>query len=672
MTPLPLILDVYRVTDGGLVHVQRISLDAESYTIGRSSDSSIRLDGPEVSREHAVIEVSADVVTVMDRNSSRGTRIGPHVIDHVEWDLSQPLVLPGFEIHHVVDDDQPTFDAAPASEGAPAPAPPPIEEVQFSRIVGIGDVQKEQRQRSFPYNVFTSPVVSVAALRGSGFLLGECEYLALGAGIGSFVWIDHLRCYGVPTSAIRTIGIDPVPYGNYERYCRNSQIPRHERLRSNSISAPDNIWGFPGYASRETWRGVSRGKLGELKHIFDVFGEPAIAISYTPTAGDVFESVAVEAKRIGWKDMYLQGRIIAMRRTDDGRFAVAYRIPADVPTSARRENIVIGRFVHISTGYPATRFTQDLQNFRARHANDRNLVVNAYDPHDDLYFEVERSGRPETVIVRGRGIVASRVIQRLAEARARNPQIRIVHQMRSRVPHGSGSKFGWASRPVINDVEHQPFNWPKSCWGGELRQLIEKAQPNERAKILGVLGGTTTAERDDWIRIPQNGTRENWYAKIFGNIRSMEPSGPPGDRKVRAVIQDDAGASQTIEGDYIVDCTGLVADVRESPFLKDLLDTYQLRRNNVSGNSAEQRLTGLTVTNDFEIDGLRNGDGRVYAAGTITQNGPYAAVDSFLGLQYAALRSVDHLGAIGAPDVSRFGPITSFVQWLRWCRGVEP
>jgi hypothetical protein len=55
------------------------------------------------------------------------------------------------------------------------------------------------------------------------------------------------------------------------------------------------------------------------------------------------------------------------------------------------------------------------------------------------------------------------------------------------------------------------------------------------------------------------------------------------------------------------------------------------------GKAEKRGPTGLQVTNDFEISGLRNGKGRAYAAGTITSGGPYLAVDSFLGLQYSAL-----------------------------------
>ena len=74
--------------------------------------------------------------------------------------------------------------------------------------------------------------------------------------------------------------------------CRNSQIPLHERLRSNSDSCPDNIWGFPGYAVREIWGAIRRLHLRHAaRTAWEIFGEPAIAATYTPRAGDVFDSI---------------------------------------------------------------------------------------------------------------------------------------------------------------------------------------------------------------------------------------------------------------------------------------------------------------------------------------------------------------------------------------------
>ena len=78
------------------------------------------------------------------------------------------------------------------------------------------------------------------------------------------------------------------------------------------------------------------------------------------------------------------------------------------------------------------------------------------------------------------------------------------------------------------------------------------------------------------------------------------------------------------------------------------------------------------LPHDFEIAGMRNTTGRVYAAGTITSGGPYAAVDSFLGLQYACIRSVEHLCRNRAPGLRCLGPLRSFSQWCKWCAGAQP
>jgi hypothetical protein len=352
---------------------------------------------------------------------------------------------------------------------------------------------------------------------------------------------------------------------------------------------------------------------------------------------------------------------------------VAYRTPSDRAHAGRRDNIIVGRFVHIATGYPATRFTEDLQDFKRRFPDHSNRVVNAYEDHDALYIRLEQANRPMTVVVRGRGIVASRIIQRLDEARKRNPRIEVIHLMRTPLNEAPGTPLVKAKRWVFNHTEHQPFNWPKSCWGGELRKEIEDADPDERQRYFRDLGGTTTAIRSDWIRIIETGRREGWFRTQFGNFEQMHVM-PHGNehRVVIKVVSPDRSQVVDIATDFIIDCTGLVGDVQHSPFLKDLIDTFRLPRNRVAGEGAQQSFAGITVSNDFEIQALRAPNGRAYAAGTVTSNGPYAAVDSFLGLQYAALRSVDHLNEIGAPGVSSFGPLRSSAQWAKWCLNLQP
>ena len=56
----------------------------------------------------------------------------------------------------------------------------------------------------------------------------------------------------------------------------------------------------------------------------------------------------------------------------------------------------------------------------------------------------------------------------------------------------------------------------------------------------------------------------------------------------------------------------------------------------------------------------------MYASGAMTLGGPYAGVDSFLGLQYAALRAADDMAAVGA--LPRIGPLRSARGWWGWAR----
>ena len=676
MIRFPILLDIYQRGEGPLKRVERISLpEVGDYAIGRATENQIVLDTPEVSKRHAMLVVREDGIAVSDRGSTNRTYIGDTEVDTSPWDGALPLRIAQFEIHlvaqtaagetkvHVVPDDA----TRALSSGPVAPAPAPVPRGQSIEIaLNAPDAPDEMR---FPRNIFRNDIVSAADLKSGEYFVGECTYLSVGAGLGSFVWVDHLRIFGVAKSAIRAIGDDITPYANYQRLCRNSQIPPHERLRSNSISTPDNIWGFPGYASRETWKELKQFNFTGFKHILQVFGEASLAQSFTPRSGEVFKSVDSEAQRIGWRDMFVSGRVLGIRKTNDERYAVAYRVPEDQARGGLRERIMIGKYLHIATGYPATRFTDDLQAFKARFPEEAR-VFNAYENHEVVYRSVEQNRMPVTVVVRGRGIVASRIIQRLFEARKRNSNITVVHQMRNPVGRNGGLSYKRAQRYVYNHIENQAFNWPKACWGGQILREVERATPEQRAKIYEQIGGTTTADRRDWRNIIQLGIGDGWYKPVFGHFETLElvktDQGPKIQMKLKA-----QGNQPVVEviADFVVDCTGLIGDITHSPCLRDLVETYRLPRNPAISGA---KTGGIAVTPDYEIPTLRNGSGRAYAAGQITLGGPQPAVDSFLGLQYAALRSVDHLGMLGAPHVSLFGALRSFSQWIKWCTNAAP
>lgn len=109
------------------------------------------------------------------------------------------------------------------------------------------------------------------------YKLEEKSYLSIGGGLGSFTWVNLLRVSGIPPDAVSVIGFEREPYARYRQLCRNSQIAEHERLRSNSDSCPDNLWGWPGYAVREIGRDFIRGSWGNAARIsWQIFNEPVV------------------------------------------------------------------------------------------------------------------------------------------------------------------------------------------------------------------------------------------------------------------------------------------------------------------------------------------------------------------------------------------------------------
>jgi lysine/ornithine N-monooxygenase len=191
---------------------------------------------------------------------------------------------------------------------------------------------------------------------------------------------------------------------------------------------------------------------------------------------------------------------------------------------------------------------------------------------------------------------------------------------------------------------------------------LEQADDQQRDQLLNDWGGTTTADRKDWQRIAREGLQEGWYQIYFGQANRIERT--LGGQLITHLSTGKPNQPEiSLTADFIIDCTGLEAAVDNNPLLKDMVRCYRLGRN-PKGR--------LRVANDFEIEGMSNEPGRVYASGSATLGGPHAAADSFLGLQYAALRSVEALEALHAPWVQRLTPLRSFWQWTRWARGVRP
>jgi hypothetical protein len=257
-------------------------------------------------------------------------------------------------------------------------------------------------------------------------------------------------------------------------------------------------------------------------------------------------------------------------------------------------------------------------------------------------------------MVRGSGIVASRILQRLLDDREHHgAETTVWHVFRNFVDGPQGDRL--MRRPGANGFAYQAFNYPKAAWGGQLRQRLLDLSADERPAFLATTGGTNTAPRRSWRHQLARGKEGGWYRTWTGVVEEVRPGS--GD-KVHVRMTGPDGSTLDLDVDYIIDATGLEADIRENRLLADLLD---------KGGAAQNPLGRLDVTPDFAVTGSDAPPGRVYASGSITLGGPYAPVDSFLGLQYSALQIVDDLAARGFGE--RIGPIRSISHWWKWMRG---
>lgn len=479
----------------------------------------------------------------------------------------------------------------------------------------------------------------------------DVPFVSVGGGMGSLAMVDALRISEVPAASIAVLGRTKRPHETYRTLARRSQIPDHERLRSDSGSVMDNLWGWPSYALREA---AAASRLRDrVRPLWNVLSEPIVDDYYTPQAGQVYASVERECDRIGWDSMLRLGRVKTIRRRAGGGYFVTHTPPEG--TASTRRVVYRCRHVHVAVGYPAIRMLPDLQKFR-QETGDLTSVVNAYESHDHVYRDLIE--RPSTVVVRGSGIVSSRVLQRiLDDVEAGLADTRIVHLFRTYADNGSG-RPARGGRPTENGFALQGFNYPKASWGGQLREQLLALEGDERRAMLDRIGGTTTAPRKSWRRQLERAAASGHYTQVVGEVDTVKPGADGG---TRTLVRTDGDARLQIDARFVIDATGLVADVRANEVLAELLDHCGAGLN---------PLGRLAVSPTFELDGTRSEDGRMHASGSITLGGPYAPVDSFLGLQYCALTIAEELASLGF--CRRLTPGRSLRQWWRWSRGLAP
>jgi len=224
-----------------------------------------------------------------------------------------------------------------------------------------------------------------------------------------------------------------------------------------------------------------------------------------------------------------------------------------------------------------------------------------------------------------------------------------VHIFRTFVT-GAHGPHPWSRRKGGDGWAYQGFNYPKSVWGGQLKAKMRRLDGTARAAEYRRMGGTNTPKRRRWQRQLRAGREGGWYRAMQGTVDSVEP-GPDGT--VTSLVE-----GRAIRSHFIVDCTGLEADVSEHRVLADLLE---------HGGAGRNPLGRLEVERHFEVKGTASGDGALYASGAATLGGYFPGVDTFLGLQVAAQEIADDLARRGW--CRKIGPVRSTTQWFRWALG---
>ena len=170
-------------------------------------------------------------------------------------------------------------------------------------------------------------------------------------------------------------------------------------------------------------------------------------------------------------------------------------------------------------------------------------------------------------MMRGGGIVASRMLQRLIDDRDKfGLQTQIVHVFRTYVDGAHGPSIfmrrrggdGWA---------YQGFNYPKSVWGGQLKASA-RLEGEDRAELYKAIGGTNTPTQL-WQRNSRGGGPRAGTAPSRARSTDCGPARTAGRRS-----PEDRPGPPIRRGprNFVIDCTGLEADISEHRVLADLLE----------------------------------------------------------------------------------------------------
>lgn len=475
-------------------------------------------------------------------------------------------------------------------------------------------------------------LVTDEQLAATNIPIKRTRFATIGGGLGSFALVDRLRIAGVPAEEIAVVGDRVSPGAAFFARCTALGLDDDSRLRSDSAARIDNLWGFPGYAGHEARRTRSLRPLTRLL-LEGVYGD-----GYTPSVGLVRDALDREAERIGWRAMTTGAPAeYLFKRSDGGYFVLAREGGELVATHCDH--------VHLALGTPGARMTPEVATHRETFPDSTRLTT-AYDDNDAALATIAKRGGH--VIVRGAGEAALQLLERIAAARDRHGRdIHVWHVMRSWPDGSSGRQEGLGFR-------HQPLDFPRSAYTGSLRDELAALDEDDRAEAIEQLGVATVRPHRRG-RDPLEAAREDgWYDAVVGEVRTITEK----DQRISAVVRLQNGERLTVTGEHFFDAVGLETDTGVHPLVADLLAFSPV---------TTHRLGGLRVDEQWVVDGGASGDGRMFATGSTARGAQLGPVDSFLGLQQAALSIADTLAAVGVGVP--LTPLRSARGWFQWIGG---
>lgn len=475
-------------------------------------------------------------------------------------------------------------------------------------------------------------LVTEQQLAASTIPVRRTTFATIGGGLGSFALVDRLRIAGVPADEIAVVGERRSPGAAFLARCEALGLDDASRLRSDSAARIDNLWGFPGYAGHEARRTRSLRPLARLL-LEGVYGD-----GYRPCVGIVRDALDREAERIGWRDMTTGAPAEYLFKRSDGGYFVVCR--------ERGELVALHcDHVHLALGTPGARVTPEVAAHREQ-SPDSTRLTTAYDDNEAALATIAKRGGH--VIVRGAGEAALQLLGRLADARRRHGrEIHVWHVVRS-WPDGS------TGRDERLGFRHQALEFPRSAYTGSLRDELAALDEDDRVEAIELLGAASVRPHRRGHDPLAAARDEGWYDAVVGEVQTITEK----DSRIAAVVRLQNGERMTVSGDHFFDAVGLETDAGVHPLVADLLAFSPVTTTS---------LGGLRVDDQWAVVGGASGDGRMFATGSTARGARLGPVDSFLGLQQAALSIADSLAAagVGAP----LSPLRSARGWLQWIGG---